>query len=52
MSIKIIAIIVWGKNNANNSVIMAIIAIIYTKKNKWYNRNDISDIIAVMGKMQ
>ena len=34
---KIIAIIVWDKNNANNSVIMVIIAIIDADKNKWNN---------------
>ena len=38
-------IIVSDTNNANNSVIIGIIEIIYADKNKWYNRSVISDII-------
>ena len=40
--------IVCDKYNANNSVIIAIIAIIYDEKNKWNNRCVISEIIVFL----
>ena len=49
---KIIEIIVWVKNNSNNSVIMAISAIIYAGKNKWNNSSVISEIIVLLEQLK
>ena len=47
-----IEIIVQDPNNANNSVIIAIIAIIDADKNKWNNRSVISEIIVLLEQLK